>query len=38
MINLTPFQEIMGIILYGGMDLWCAYRALIMKRENDYEL
>ena len=36
--ELTPIQQIIGIVLYGGIDLWVTYRRMVMRREKDYEL
>ena len=38
MFNLTEWQQLIGILLFGGVDLWCMYRMIEMKYEKDNEL
>ena len=38
MFDLNAWQQLIGIVIFGGVDLWCMYRAIEMKYEKDYEL
>ena len=38
MFVLNEVQQLIGSILFGGVDLWCMYRMIEMKYEKDNEL